>query len=110
MKKMLEKAKETVRDVTGTVRNNKAKYVVLLVTAIIVPSGIVIGPAMIVRELKKDKKKAKKSAANEEDSGKPDSSFSFPQIHAKIKLRYRLQATRFTIKTYLAKLMEQSGG
>ena len=73
------KTKEAVKNAGKKISNNKREIVINIAICLVFPAPTV--PAIILlRENYKKKKRAKKSATNKEGEGKPDSSFSFPQI------------------------------
>lgn len=57
----MSNAKITAREAATSVKKNKAKYIVLIMSAIIFPAGFILGPIALVKEIKRDNsKKAQK--------------------------------------------------
>ena len=51
------KATKSVKDTASVVGKNKTKYISIVVLAIVLPGGTILGPITLVEEIRKDKKK-----------------------------------------------------
>jgi hypothetical protein len=59
-KKSTRKTTASVKDAATIVNSNKTKYILIVVSAIIIPAGIILGPIALAREIKKDREKQPK--------------------------------------------------